>query len=218
MTAYVFSKDTVEDARDIAADVLDSSGRLRLMPANYYADTTALERSLFCVRYGVYGLHTQELADWLRTFIAGNSAIEIGAGNGVLAEALGIPATDNHMQTWPHIRALYSVSQQPLVKYGPNVECLDALVAIRRYKPFIVIGSWITHLFRPRDAHRDGNQYAPDERAILAACSYYVMIANDAVHAKHPLLDRPHERIDAPWLYSRSLRGRDFIGIWRGNK
>ena len=91
--------------RDISADVLDGSGRLRILPAAYWATTTPPERGLFCVRHGVYCLVTEELVAYLREAIAGRSAIEIGAGNGVLAEALGIPATDNFMQTWPQYRS-----------------------------------------------------------------------------------------------------------------
>ncbi|HEV8364577.1 MAG TPA: hypothetical protein VGQ52_13765 [Gemmatimonadaceae bacterium] len=209
-----------DNIRDIAPDVLDADGRIKIMPASYYAGTTRPERTLFCVRHGVYGLHTQELVDFLRELVEmyAGSAIEIGAGNGVLADALGIPATDNHMQERKDIHRLYKLAQQEPVRYGANVQRLDAITAIRCYQPRLVIGSWITHLYRPEHHARGGNMYAPDEREILRNCEAYVMIYNTRTHAQHPLLDIDHKRIAQDWLYSRALDGIDCVGIWQGRQ
>ena len=84
-----------KQVRDISPFMLDARGRLRVVPPSTLASTTPDERLLFGVRHGAYSFPTEELCDYLRERIAGRRAIEISAGNGVLAEALGIPATDN---------------------------------------------------------------------------------------------------------------------------
>lgn len=203
--------------RDLAADCLDLEGRLKVMPASFYANVKREERAWFANRYGFYSLPTVELADWLRELIAGRSAIEIGSGNGVLAQYLGIPATDSRVQDEPGIRAYYQLMRQATVDYGPNVERIEALDAVKKYKPEVVIGCWITHRYNARDPDREGNALGPDLPAILKVCKQLVLIGNELVHAKNPLWRRPHAVQYPPWLYARSFNyGREFIAIWDG--
>lgn len=205
------------DTRDISRDVIDPHGRLRIMPAVYYQGTTGPERSLVCVKHGLYGLPTQELCEWLTEKIAGRLAIEIGAGNGSMAAHIGIKATDNYMQANERIHALYRLFGQPPIQYGENVERLEALDAVKKYKPKVVIGSWITHRYNAQEHWRGGNQYGPDIPAILKLCEEYILIGNEKTHARDPLLSQTHEMIYPPWLFSRvDNYGRDFIAIWRG--
>lgn len=79
---------------DISDAVIDETGRPRVLPASFYENTTPEERGLVCHRHGLYCLPTVELADFVRETIGGRTAIEIGAGNGALAEKIGIHATD----------------------------------------------------------------------------------------------------------------------------
>ena len=87
----------VTGVRDLSSDLLDDLGYLRVVPAAFFEDTTVQERALFGNRHGIYGLLTTELVEWLQDRISGRTAIEIGAGNGSLAHALGIAATDSKM-------------------------------------------------------------------------------------------------------------------------
>jgi hypothetical protein len=137
--------------RDIASLLLDSHGRLRVVPARSLEDTTAQERLVFGVRHGLYSFPTEELCDFIRARIQGKSAIEIGAGHGALAAALALPATDNRRQEEPELKAHYRQIGQPTVPYGDHVEKLDAVLALRKYRPNVVVACWVTHLF---DAHR----------------------------------------------------------------
>lgn len=206
-------------ARDLAAEVLDEQGRLRVLPAAYWAATSATERFLLGRHHGVSGLPTVELVEHLRGLIAGRSAIEIGAGNGVLAQALGIPATDSRMQEWPRIRREYAQLGQVPVRYGDNVVACDAARAVRRYKPQVVLACWVTHKYnRARDA-AGGNRYGVDEEDILANCQTYLFIGNEEVHRGKSIWGRPHQ-IDFPdFVYSRAANGtRDFIAVWPGGK
>jgi hypothetical protein len=213
---YLIDTDGV---RDLAPDVIDEQGLPRVMPASYYAGTTASERGLLGVRHGLYCLPTTELVEWLQAFIDGRKAIEIGSGNGRLAEASGIVASDSYLQDRPEVREYYDAMSQPPIRYGPNVAHLDAREAIRTYHPQVVIGAWITHKYNQRRHGRGGNMFGPDTDWILQRCEQYVLIGNEETHAQHPLWQRPHDIYHPPWLYSRALNGsREFIAAWKGDQ
>lgn len=191
----------------------DENGELIVHPAEFWRQFSRMEIVAFCVEHGLYLLPTTELVAWLQERIAGRHAIEIGSGNGVLAKALGIVATDNHMQEWPEIRAIYEQSQQPTIRYGSNVVRLDAHAAIREYKPEVVIGAWITHCYALMQHENGGNVHGPNETHIISKATY-VFIGCQGTHANKPLLRLAHDRYVAPWLVSRSFAGDDFIAVW----
>jgi hypothetical protein len=205
------------DTLDISYDVLDENGRIRVLPAEFWSVTTAAERALFGRRTGIYSFPTVELVDRLRTLIDGRSAIEIGAGHGVLAEALGIPATDNRMQERHPYRAIYERIGQTPTRYGPNVIELHASRAVRRYKPRVVIGCWVTHKYDPERHDAGGNEIGVDEHDILRNCETYIMIGNEQVHEHKAIWSRIHRIEYPPYLYSRALNdSRDFLAVWPG--
>jgi hypothetical protein len=206
------------EERDLAPDILDASGRLKIMPASYYESTTPQERIAFCVKHGVYNLPTHEQVDALRDIIGSKRTIEIGSGNGVLAKELGIPATDNFMQERKDVLDILDGHGQMPVPYGPNVERIDGVAALGKYHPHTILACWLTHLYRPKHHARGGNVLAPDEKALLKGCSMFVMVGNTHTHRNHPFLNIPHKRITAEWLYSRAIEGTNFIGIWKGRK
>lgn len=202
--------------RDISRDLLDSQRRLRIVPAHTLEKTTAQERLLFGVREGLYSFPTDELCAFLRTRIAGRSAIEIGAGHGILAEALAIPATDNRQQEEESVKAYYDEIGQPTVRYGDNVEKLDASAAVVKYKPQVVIACWVTHRFEPDCLEAGGSATGVDEASLIASCDEYIFIGNEHVHAHKPIWRLPHEKMTPAWLFSRAVNGsRDFIASWR---
>jgi hypothetical protein len=207
------------DTLDISPDVLDDHGRIRVLPAAFWATTTAAERALFGKRHGIYSFPTLELVDRLRELIDGRSTIEIGAGNGVLAETLGIPATDNRMQENPLYRRIFDRLDQAPVPYGPNVVECHASRAVRQFKPSVVIGCWVTHKYDPARREAGGNEIGVDEPDILRNCETYILVGNDRVHADSAIKSRPHEIEYPPWLYSRAGQSsREFIAVWRGLK
>lgn len=210
----VFSIDP-NGVRDIAPEVLGPDGRLRVLPAEYWATTSPEERALFGHRHGVYGFPTTELVEYLKELIGDRKAIEIGAGSGVLAEALGIPATDSKQQEEAEYRAHYATIKQPIVPYGPNVIKCEASEAVRKYKPDVVIGCWVTHKYDMRRHSAGGNEVGVKEEYILDRCETYVVIGNEKVHAGKSIWKQPHSIIYPDWLYSRARNGtRDFIAVW----
>lgn len=205
--------------RDIAPDVLGPDGRLKILPAAYWAATTWQERAAFGTLHGIYSFPTVELVEYLRGVIGDRSAIEIGAGNGVLAEALGIPATDSFQQRIPKYREYYERLGQVIVPYGPNVIEMHASRAVRRLKPDVVIGCWVTHKFDPRYPAASGNEVGVDESDVLDHCRSYVFVGNERIHAAKPLWRFPHERFQFPFVFSRAhVDSADFVAVWRGRK
>ena len=212
---------TVLDAakiRDISADIIDQTGRLKILPASFYRKTTQPERSLAATRHALYSLPTCECVEWLSHRIKGRTAIEIGSGNGVLAETLNIPATDNRMQEMDRYKSLYSIMAQPVIRYGNNVETMAALDAARKYRPDVIIASWVTHLYSAHEHWRGGNEIGVDEKELLKYCAKYIFIGNLTVHKNKPIFP-PDEFLEFDWLYSRAFNSSpNFIGIWKGSK
>jgi hypothetical protein len=202
--------------RDISPELLDGHRRLRVVSADILKKTTAQERLLFGVREGLYSFPTEELCEFLRARIAGRTAIEVGAGHGSLAEALSIPATDNRQQEEEGMKAYYEEIGQPTVRYGDNVEKLDALAAVTKYKPQVVIACWVTHRFEPDRPEAGGSLTGVDEEALIASCEEYIFIGNEHVHTQKPIWQLPHEKLTPPWIFSRAVNGSpDFIATWR---
>lgn len=209
----------IADVRDLAPDVIAPDGRPRVMPAAYYAHTTREERALLGNRHGIYLLPTVELVEQLRQLIGGRSAIEIGAGNGVLAEALGIPATDSCLQADPIIAAHYALSGQPTVKYGPNVEPLDAAEAIAKYRPQVVVAAWVTHKYSAGRHEAGGNMFGVVEESVLEQCEHYLFVGNMRVHEHKSIWTAPHQVSHPDYVYSRAINGSaDFLAMWEGQR
>lgn len=200
---------------DLSSQVLAACGTPRILPANFYRNTSVNQRGIVSVSNGLYGLPTVELVMWLKAVIAGRRAIEIGAGHGALAQALGIQATDSKMQEDPNIAAYYQKLRQPVVTYGDHVEKLDAAQAIEKYQPQVVVASWVTHQYRSDRHDAGGSIFGVDEEAIIGACETYIVIGNSKVHAGKSIWNLPHKRIEPDWLFSRAQNGSpNFIAIW----
>lgn len=206
--------------RDIRPDVLDAEGNLRILPASYYHGTTQQERALLGYHTALYGLPTQELVAWIKDYIGDRSAIEIGAAHGLLAQALGIPATDNYQQADPAIAAHYAMIGQATVRYGAHVERLDALSAVAKYRPQVVVASWVTHKYLLLRHEAGGNVQGVNEEALLdSGIEAYVFIGNTVTHAGKSIWSRPHRFIEQDFVYSRAAQpgAKDFLCVWERN-
>lgn len=150
------------------------------VPASELGNFTHDQLRLFAHYHAIYQFPTTELIGWLQQMIGGSKAIEVGAGNGCIGRALGIPITDNKMQEWDHIKAYYSALTQPVITYGKDIEGLDALSAVKKYKPDIVIACWVTQLKKPH--LEDGNMHGIDELELLKYVNQYILVGNINIH------------------------------------
>lgn len=208
----------VEVCADLDARAFDKHGQLRILPAAEYQRHSQNDISMWCVLRGLYCVPTVELVAALRELLPstpGRRAIEISAGNGALGRALGVVTTDSHQQERPEVREFYASIGQMVVTYGKDVERLAAEQAIVKYSPAVVLGAWVTHLYRPEDHHRGGNAYGVDERRVLDRVSRYVHVGHERVHERNPMLDLPHRTLRPAGLLSRAMDAeRNVIWVW----
>lgn len=198
-------------------DLADEQGRLKIVPARDYDAFDRMSVRLWCLRHARYGLPTTELIEWLQPHIEGKVAIEIGSGTGDLARALGIPATDNRMQEWPFIVDLFQKMRCPVIQYPEEVEALDALAAVERYRPEVVIASWVTEWIDPDQPPppQGGNVYGVKETELLATGVKYILIGNEAVHGRKRIMSFGHQVYRLPFLCSRASQpDLDRVYIW----
>lgn len=175
----------------------------------------------WCYENGVYQVPTTELIERLRTEIGGRRAIEIGAGNGAIGRALGIPRTDSYMQTSGPMRMHYESLGQAVTDPPPDVERLEAREAIVKYQPEVVIACWVTQLFDESKGDLEEDAQAlfcgVDEEWILAQSCVrkYILVGNAGSHGRKRIIARPHREKWVGWLVSRAADQSDNrIWIW----
>lgn len=174
------------------------------------------ELAVFCNRRAIYGLPTQELIEFLKSEIGKQKAIEIGAGAGLLGCNLGIPMTDSKQQERSDVKLYYKMTGQPTITYHQEVREFDALEAVRRFKPGVVIGSWITE--RWIEGKTEGNMYGVKEDKLLTMVEKYILIGHENTHGRKEILKHKHRIIKEPWICSRALdREKNLIYIWDNN-
>lgn len=182
----------------------DDNGEFNILPACDWWQFTTEQRSLFGHKHAMYCIPTIELIEDLKRRIGNREALEIGAGSGVVGRALGIRMTDNHQQAMPKYKELYHMSGQPVIKYGKDVLKIEALEAVKRFRPDVVIGCWVTHLWREAEGWRGGNEIGVDETKLIRRVDEYIVVGNHKVHKNKPIMDDV-DNIDTPdWLVSRA--------------
>lgn len=189
--------------------LMDSNGFVRPLPADFLREIHHQDLRAWCNRRARYGLPTRELVEWLIVEIGGRPAIEIGAGMGDLGRLLGnVKMTDSYGQADdPEKRALIRAMGQPPTEPPPEVEKLEAVQAVQKYRPEVVIGSWVSQC--PRSGEdpnviRSTPDGVDEERIWKMPCvKKYIHIGNDNIHGDKRLLHKPHEKLYFPWLFSR---------------
>lgn len=207
---------TVSIIKQVDIEELESisiqNGLLVPMPFHFYTKFTSNQIAFFCWKYGIYVVPTTELIEYLQTQIIGK-AIEIGCGNGAIGRALNIPITDSKLQENNAIQAMYKAMNQPTITYPKDVIQLDALSAIKEYKPQTVIGAFITHKYSPKI--KSGNMYGVVEGKILQQVDKYIHIGNLNTHKDKPILKHKHEQLYFDWLITRSQdQSKNRIYVW----
>ena len=173
---------------------------------------------VYTFTHSIYGIITTELVEYLKNEIGDQKAIEIGCGNGTLGRALGIPFSDLKSQEIDEVKKKYQDMGQPTINYPADVEKLEAFEAIDKYKPEILIGSYITHYANPKQIEKGGYDYAPNEVEMSKLVKKYYMLGNKETHKHNRLLTNPKVKttiMHAPWIMTRSLKP-DFnaLFIW----
>lgn len=190
-----------------------ASGMIQPIPSAEVEKFNFSVLRLFLHKYGLYTMPTVELIDYLAGIIQGKKAIEIGAGMGVIGRSLGIPIIDNKMQQWPQVKEQYDRMRQPTIQYPSDIVEMDALQAVKHYKPDIVIGSYITHKWKP--GMSKGNQFGVDNLKLSKMVQAYYMIGSLTAHCNDPAMKYLDgiERHD--FLYTRGGKENSVIFRWK---
>lgn len=199
--------------------ILEPNGVLALKPAAYYRALDWPEFRVWCHYNARYAIPTVELIDWLKNFIGDRSAIEVGSGAGDFCYRLNINGTDSKIQDDPDVALYYRAMGQPTIKYPRWVEKMDAISAVKRYRPQVVLACWVTHWLDPSVAHRPetvGCMFGVKEEELLDLVDTYIFVGNLNVHGEKPILKRKHETHALPFLVSRSQHPEgDRLFVWR---
>ena len=205
---------------DISSEVLQPNGKLKLMPASEWRKFDWNSFRTFCHKYTRYGIPTVELIHFLYTEINRRcplaDCIEIGAGAGDLGHILGITMTDSRQQEIPAIKAAYDAMRQPVIKYPDDVVGLEATEAVRKYKPKVVVASWIT-TYAPHEMPYGSNPFGVEEEDLLKLVDTFILIGNIDTHGDKPIMQLPHEEYYFDWLVSRG-KNQENNRIWIWNK
>ncbi|MGL5582729.1 MAG: hypothetical protein ACRDCE_17425 [Cetobacterium sp.] len=215
----------VEDISKLESLVMESKGIPKVVDASVFDDFSDNQRMLLMVKHGLYVFPTTELAEWLGSHTFARKVIEVGAGNGAMANHLGVVATDNYSQApdyrpEPNLRNLWIQGRQAMermgqafVTYGANVNRVEAIDAVIKYRPELVYGCFITHKYRAGD--KDGNKFGVDEEKLIRRCDY-IMIGNAKTHQNKRILSLPHEEFIVPGVVTRCQdQSLNRIWMWR---
>lgn len=199
---------------DLSRELLLPNGKLKLLSYKDYEAFDWDSLRYFCHKNARYGLPTIELVDYLKQQINGRSAIEIGAGHGDLGYHLGIPTTDSRAQEIPKYRNWMMAHFQPPIVYPDDIEMYDAQDAIDKYKPQVVVSSWVTHKWIAGKTQH-GFEQGIEQEKILPLCETYILVGNDAIHKDAPVMKKAHRKVRRDFVLSRgSKRNLNYIYIW----
>jgi hypothetical protein len=196
-----------EDPALLDALLLDADERLRLLPASELGKIPQPSLSYWCQIRGRYHIPSIETVEWVKEKIGGRTAIEIGAGAGDFGRLLGIPMTDSYVQVEsPDILLYYAALGLPPTKPPADVERLEALAAIQKYEPEVVVAAWVTQLYRKGDEgppHIGSSLYGVNELELRNQVHTYIHVGHVNAHHQKRLLRFKHKEYRLPFVFSR---------------
>jgi len=227
MTASIYTtkKSTDEIVQEYNELLLDKDGRIKLLPFHfYYNNFSSYDRNpekfkeyrIWCNKTARYGIPTIELILTLKHLIGTREAIEIGSGNGDIYYHLNILGTDSFIQSKNQlVNDYYKIVGQPITKPREDVEEIEAIRAVLKYKPQVVIGSYITQ--KGNKDIPDSNEFGVNEERLLRLADY-IMLGNQKVHGRKIIMKYEHEVIkyDQCGAYTRTpLPHLACLYIWK---
>ena len=190
-----------EDVSDLDNLLMDEQGRLKAVPASVYAGISENRRRVWTHKHAVYGLPTTELVEFVKELIGGRATLEIGTGAGCLGRELGVRLTDNHCQEIPSVKLLMAMQGQPAIVYPEDVENIGAIQAVNKYKPQVVVASWVTQLSVDSSP---GCMYGVQEEHVLDKVETYIFFGSEANHGAKRVMKRKHDTYRRTWMFSRA--------------
>jgi len=221
-------------ALEITNSLIGSDGRIYPVPHSYIKDDTLDTLNLVMQALGLYTFPTLELCEWLESQIDDNpeyephSAIEICAGTGWIGRQLRIPITDVKNMENPEVQKVMLDSMSIPTIYANDVETLEASDAVNKYKPDIVIGSYVTskqlvdkidkkkamtigfHTINGgiieqnlMELARKEVKVGVDVKSICRKVYKVILVCNMRMHRNESYMSLPHKTLSFPWLVTR---------------
>ncbi len=215
----IFTPSNLVDTTYLDRLLLDEKGRLKLFSAEEVLRVPNPQLRIWLQRTGRYSLPTMERIAFLKKAIGERSALEVAAGNGDLGSLLGIGMSDSYMQQQLVMQAYYASLGCAPTNPPPDVERLEAEAAIEKYRPEVVVASWLTQKYQDGDEGPPAigsSIFGPDEAKIIGACRTYIHIGNQDTHRDKRAFALPYVKYEGmPWLLSRARRPeKNAIWIW----
>lgn len=195
--------------------LLDSAGLYQPVHAKELSRIPHAHLQVWALNNAIYQFCTIEMIQWLKKEIEDLSAIEICAGNGIIGRSLGIPTTDGYHQERPEIKALYSLMNQPVIKYPADVLKFEASEAVEHFKANCVIGAFVTQYGTIEG--RNCNPFGPHETQIVKKVKKYIHFGNKITHANKYIYMLPHRELKFDWQFTRcAYPNANRVWIWEG--
>jgi len=184
--------------------LLNEDGLPKILPAATYNNIPHELLQAWTNIRGIYQVITKEQVEWTKMKIADRSAIEICAGYGTLGRALQIPFTDVKLQEDESIASIYRKHKTFTINYPKDVIKMEAIEAIRHYRPQVVIGCFVTQWGSHEMPLAPSSPYGPKEWEFFdEGVETYINFGNKAPHFNKRLYAMPHEELWLPWLVTR---------------
>ena len=196
----------------------EADGSLKLLSAkeanSYIEEFGRINFIVWCYEQAIYTLPTVELVDWLKTQINDpKDTLEICSGNNGLSDLLGITGVDSRAQNI--YRKEYKRISQATTDPPDNIVNMDAIEAVIKFKPNLVIASWATQEWDGTHGFERGVK----ETIILNSTDKYIHIGNEGIHGEKKIRRVPHQALRFDWLVTRSQHPqKNCIYIWKGGK
>lgn len=214
LTIKVISNDIIDTVNELEDEVI-VDGKITIVSADVYRKYSEDQVRYFMHKWALYTLPTTELINHLKIEIGSSSAIEICSGAGIVGKALGITCTDSYLQEDPKVKLVYAMTKQPTINYGKHVLKLDAEEAVKKLKPDVVVGCWVTQKYNGKD----GSMYGPDESTILENCKKYVVVGSTVQHGNKDIFKHySYKETTVKGNLSRSNVDFNRVWVFYGNK
>lgn len=221
-------------ALEIVKSLVGPDGRIYPILYSHIQNDTLDTLNLIMQALGLYTFPTFELCEWLESQIDDNpeyephSAIEICGGTGWIGRQLGIPITDiKNMENLEVQKVMLDSMSVPTI-YADDVETLEASEAVNKYKPDIVIGSYVTSkqlvdkIDRKKavtigvklpyggvikqnlmDIVKKEVKVGVDIQSICRKVYKVILVCNMRTHKNESYMSIPHQTLSFPWLVTR---------------
>lgn len=238
-----------ERVKEIINTLCNSQGIIYPIPYSFIKNDTLDTLNLVMQNLGLYTFPTLELCEWLNSQIDDDpelephSAIEICAGTGWIGRQLGIPITDIKNMEDPIVEKIMIDQFSVPTIYAKDTEQLEASEAVNKYKPDIVIGSFVTSKRRIEksdkrkgltirqnllcggymdynimDEVKKAITVGVDVEGIIRKVYKVILIVNTRTHMQESYFNIPHKTLSFPWLVTRGDNSQSRILIFENKQ